>query len=46
MRRFLLGLFVIVVLVLVGGFAFLATWTAPAPTQTMEKPIPNDRLFH
>ena len=27
-------------------FAFLATWSIPAPTQTMEKPIPNDRLFH
>ena len=21
-------------------------WSIPAPTQTMEKPIPNDRLFH
>jgi len=46
MRRFLLGLVLILVVVLVGGFAFLATWSIPAPTQTMEKPIPNDRLFH
>ena len=46
MRRILFGLFLIVVLILVGGFAFLATWSIPAPTQPMEKPIPNDRLFH
>lgn len=46
MRRFLIGLFLIIILVLAGGFAFLATWSIPAPTQIMEKPIPNDRLFH
>lgn len=46
MKQVLLGLLVILVLVVVGGFAFLATWSIPAPTQPMEKTIPNDRLFH
>ena len=27
-----------------GGAVFLATWDIPAPSQTVEKVIPNDRF--
>ena len=44
----MLKLTLIVVLVAVvligGGLAFLASWDIPAPTATVEKDIPNDRL--
>jgi hypothetical protein len=29
---------------IVGGGLFLATWKIPAPTATVEKVIPNDRF--
>jgi len=42
--RFLGFLIVLVVIALGVGGALLATWDIPAPTQTIEKEIPNDRL--
>ena len=34
----------LLVLVIVGGGIFLATWNIPAPSAPVEKVIPNDRL--
>ena len=35
---------VVVLVVLVGGFAFLSTWDIPAPAKQIEKVIPNEKL--
>ena len=35
---------VLIVVVIGGGVAFLATWDMPAPTATTEKVISNDRF--
>ncbi|HTI88488.1 MAG TPA: hypothetical protein VL966_17945 [Alphaproteobacteria bacterium] len=35
-----------VVIVIVGGVAFLATRNIPAPSAPVEKVIPNDRALH
>lgn len=37
-------LMVLVLALVVGGAAFLATWDMPPPTATVEKVIPNDRF--
>ena len=37
-------LVVALLLALVGGGAFLATWDIPAPVSTVEKEIPDDRF--
>lgn len=37
-------LVVLVLMVVVGGTAFLATWDPPAPTAQVERVIPNDRF--
>ncbi len=37
-------LLLMVVLVLVGGTVFLATWDMPPPSAVTEKVIPNDRF--
>lgn len=37
-------LVILVLLVLVGGIAVLATWDMPPPSATVEKVIPNDRF--
>jgi hypothetical protein len=34
----------LVVLLIVGGGVFLATWDIPAPVAPIEKDIPNDRF--
>jgi len=34
----------LVLLVIVGGVVFLATWDMPPPSATTEKVIPNDRF--
>jgi hypothetical protein len=34
----------LIVVVLIGGAAFLATWDIPAPNQQIEKVIPDDRF--
>lgn len=41
MTKFILAL---VVILLVGGAVFLATWEIPAPSEQIEKTIPNDRF--
>jgi hypothetical protein len=33
-----------VIVVIAGVFAFLATWTIPAPSTTVERVIPNDKF--
>lgn len=33
-----------VVLILIGGSTFLATWDIPAPMSTIEKVLPDDRF--
>ena len=35
---------ILLVLLIVAGVGFLATWDIPAPTSTVEKVIPNDRF--
>lgn len=37
-------LLVLLIVALVGGGIFLATWNIPAPSAPIEKVIPNDRL--
>lgn len=41
----LLGFLIfLIVAILGGGAAFLASWDIPAPTRAIEKEIPDDRL--
>ena len=35
---------ILIVVILIGGGLFLATWDIPAPSSTVEKVIPNDRF--
>ena len=42
--RVTLFLFLLVLLAIVGGAAFLLTWDIPAPTAPVEKVISNDRF--
>ncbi|HVJ43645.1 MAG TPA: hypothetical protein VM639_19240 [Dongiaceae bacterium] len=44
MNRLLIGVFVVFLVIIVGGIAVLAAWDLPAPVQHQEVPIPNDRL--
>ncbi len=44
MRKSTLVLFIIVLAVLVGGGAYLATWEIPPPTTAVEKVLPDDRF--
>jgi len=44
MRRLTALLALLLVLVLIAGAIFLATWEIPPPTRTVEKPIPSERL--
>lgn len=37
-------IFLIVVLIIVGGGVFLATWDIPAPSRTIEKELPDERF--
>jgi hypothetical protein len=37
-------LIALVLVILVGGAVFLATWDMPPPTATVEKVIPNDHF--
>jgi hypothetical protein len=37
-------LIVLVLVIVVGGAVFLATWDMPPPTATVEKVIPNDHF--
>lgn len=44
MRKLLVVLVLALIVVAVGGFIVLASWDVPAPTTTMEKVIPGERL--
>ncbi|WP_173380463.1 hypothetical protein [Azospirillum sp. B510] len=44
MSRFLSILFVLLLLVVVGGTVFLASWDLPAPSKTVEKVLPDERF--
>lgn len=46
MKGLLRIILIVVVLVVVVGVAALAMFDMPAPTQHVEKVIPNDRLGH
>ena len=44
MRKLSLIVIVIVLAVLVGGGAYLATWEIPPPTTAVEKVLPDERF--
>lgn len=44
MRNFSRLILIMVVAILVGGSAFLATWDIPAPMTTISKVLPDDRF--
>ena len=44
MKRISRVVLLLVVLLVVGGAVFLATWDIPAPVATVEKVVPNDRF--
>lgn len=44
MRKLTTALFVIFVVLLLVGTAFLATWDIPPPSRVVEKVIPDDRF--
>jgi len=44
MKKLSTFVFVLVVAVLVGGGAFLATWDIPAPVNNVERTISNDKF--
>ncbi|MEX0815530.1 MAG: hypothetical protein WD014_07635 [Dongiaceae bacterium] len=44
MLKLTLIVVLVVAVVIGGGLVYLANWDIPAPTATMEKDIPNDRL--
>jgi hypothetical protein len=44
MNRIALVAVIIVVLALVGGAVFFATWDIPPPSAKVEKVLPNDRF--
>lgn len=44
MNRFTSILIVLILLVLGGGLALLATWDLPVPSRQVEKVIPNERF--
>jgi len=44
MRTFLRFIGLLLLVVIIGGGVFLATWDIPPPTETVEIPIPDDRL--
>ncbi|MGB0670950.1 MAG: hypothetical protein ACPGNT_05600 [Rhodospirillales bacterium] len=44
MRSLTLMLLVLIVVGVLGGGIFLATWEIPAPTSLVEKTLPDDRF--
>jgi len=44
MSKFYLFVFLMLLAIVVGGAAFLATWDIPPPTNRVEKVLPNDRF--
>jgi len=43
--RFVQLLLIVLLLLVVGGVVFLGVWDIDPPRQTIEKVIPNERLF-
>ncbi len=44
MKIFLKFVFFVILLLIVGGMGFLATWDMPPPSTKIEKVLPNDRF--
>ncbi|HVJ54128.1 MAG TPA: hypothetical protein VM689_16795 [Aliidongia sp.] len=44
MGRIVLALVLVLVVCLIGGFAFLAFWDVPAPVEKVEKVLPDARF--
>ncbi|WP_425407365.1 hypothetical protein [Hwanghaeella sp.] len=44
MGKFILVIFALLMVGLGGGAVFLATWDIPAPSQTVERVLPDDRF--
>lgn len=44
MSRFVSVLVVLLLLLIGGGMAFLASWDMPAPSKTVEKVLPDERF--
>lgn len=44
MGKLFVILFALIAVCLGGGAVFLATWDIPAPSQTVEKVLPDDRF--
>jgi hypothetical protein len=44
MRNVSRAVFLLVVVTLAGGAAFLATWDIPAPVKKVERVLPDDRF--
>ncbi len=44
MSKILLFFSILVIVILVGGGVFLATWNVPSPNNPIEKVIPNAQL--
>ena len=44
MSRFVSVLLILLLLVIGGGMAFLASWDMPAPSKAVEKVLPDERF--
>jgi hypothetical protein len=44
MTRLMIAIFLVLLITVIGGGAFLAMWEIPAPSATVEKILPNDRF--
>jgi len=44
MRNISRLVFILVLLIVVGGGVFLVTWDIPAPSRTIERDLPDDRF--
>lgn len=44
MTRLMIAIFLVLLIAVIGGGAFLAMWEIPAPSATLEKTLPDDRF--
>ncbi len=44
MKKFVLIVVAVVLVAVIGGGVFLATWTIPAPADKIERPVADDRM--
>ena len=44
MTRLTIAIFLLLLITVIGGGAFLAMWEIPAPSATVEKTLPDDRF--